>query len=126
MICLLHGKGVTTLKLRLLVKSIMMLLLVFVGFHFVSMSHLSQPVNHGKVLAVETEASLVSINLQEDDQKHFDLLNSIHVKDSLILVLAKLSLLIFVSTKSKRIMKHFLYSVFYQSSYFSRNHLITT
>ncbi|MGM0877418.1 MAG: hypothetical protein ACQEWV_22465 [Bacillota bacterium] len=113
------------MKLHLLIKSSIMLLLVVVGLHFVSMPHLSHPVSHGKMVAVEKEESVVSMNLQEDDQKHFDLLNSIQVKDQLILVLVLTSLFIYSSSKSRRKIKHFLYSVYYQSSYFSRNHLFT-
>jgi hypothetical protein len=125
MIGLLHGKGVISLKLHLLVKSIMLLLFLLVGFHFVSMHHLSLPLGHGKMIAVETEESVGSMNLQEDDQKHFDLLNSIQVKDQLILVLVLTSLLLYSSSLSRQKIKHFLYSVYYQSSYFSRNHLFT-
>jgi hypothetical protein len=125
MIDLLHGKGVTSLKLRLLIKSIMMLMLVFVGFHIVSMSHLNHPINQAKVLAVETEASLATINLQEDDQKHFNHLDSIQVKDPLILLVVIITLLIFSTIRSNQKIRHFLYSVYYQSSYFSRNHLFT-
>jgi hypothetical protein len=125
MIDLLHGKGVTSLKLRLLVKSILMLLLVFVGFHIVSMSHLNHPINQAKVLAIETESSFTTINLQEDDQKHFNHLDSIQVKDPLILLIVIMTLLIFSSIRFNQKIRHFLYSVYYQSSYFSRNHLFT-
>ncbi|KKI91881.1 hypothetical protein WQ54_12180 [Bacillus sp. SA1-12] len=113
------------MKLRLLVKSMMMLLLVIVGFHFVSMSHLQQPVHHGKVLAVEDDASSEIMNLQEDGQKHGFFAYSILVKDSLILVVAMIFLCT-ASTKARRKLKQFLYSVYYQSSYFSKNHLFTT
>jgi hypothetical protein len=125
MIDLLHGKGVTSLKLRLLVKSILMLLLVFVGFHIVSMSHLNHTTNQAKVLAVETESSFTTINLQEDDQKHFNHLDSIQVKDPLILQVVIITLFIFSSIRFNQKIRHFLYSVYYQSSYFSRNHLFT-
>jgi TctA family transporter len=124
MIFILYGKGVTTLKLRLLLKLMMMLLLIFAGFHFVSIHHSSQPLHAGKVLAVEAEASLTAINLVEDNQKHYLHSNSNSVKDTLILVLMILSLIFFAKYKSKRKMRHFLYSVYYQSSYFSKRHLL--
>ncbi|OAS82100.1 MULTISPECIES: hypothetical protein [Metabacillus] len=113
------------MKLRLLVKSILMLLLVFVGFHIVSMSHLNHPTNQAKVLAVETESSFTTINLQEDDQKHFNHLDSIQVKDPLILQVVIITLFIFSSIRFNQKIRYFLYSVYYQSSYFSRNHLFT-
>jgi hypothetical protein len=114
-----------TLKLHLLAKLLMTLLVVSVGIHPVSIVHLHQPANHGKLVAVENETSFVTINLQVDDQKHFDFPNSFQAKDNVILVLTITSLLIFSSCKSRRRIKHFLYSVYYQSSYFSRNHLFT-
>ncbi|MGM7723105.1 hypothetical protein [Metabacillus sp. Hm71] len=113
------------MKLRLLIKSTMMLLIVFAGFHFVSMSHLHQPVHHGKVLGVESEASVATINLQEDDQKHGLFVSNNQLKDPLILVVAMVSLIFTASTKTRRKLKQFLYSVYYQSSYFSKNHLFT-
>jgi hypothetical protein len=126
MIVLLHGKGVTSLKLHLLFRTIVMIMLVFVGVHFVSMNHLNQHVSHGNVLAVETDASIATFSLQEDDQKHIDLLKSIQVKEALTLILLVKSLLIFSSSSSKRKIRHFLYAVYFQSSYFSKNHLFTT
>ena len=125
MIDLLHGKGVTSLKLRLLIKSIMMLMLVFVGFHIVSMSHFNNPSIQAKVLAVETEASVATVDLLADDQKHFNHLDSIQVKDPLILQVVIITLFIFSSIRFNQKIRHFLYSVYYQSSYFSRNHLFT-
>jgi hypothetical protein len=113
------------LKLHLLAKLIMTLLVVCVGIHPVSMVHLHQSVNHGKLVAVENETSFVTTNLQVDDEKHFDFLNSFQAKDYVVLVLTITSLFIFSSRKSRRKLKHFLYSVYYQSSYFSRNHLFT-
>jgi hypothetical protein len=125
MICLSYGKEVMRLKLHLLAKLIMLLLVVCVGIHPVSIAHLQQPVNHGKLVAVENEKSSVTTNLQVDDQKHVDFPNSFQARDYVILVLTITSLLIFSSCKSRRRIKHFLYSVYYQSSYFSRNHLFT-
>lgn len=104
----------------------MMFLVVFVGCHLVSIPHLDQPFNHGKMVAVESLSTFETINLQED-QKHVDLfVGGIVFGYVLILTLAIPTNLVLTSTKSRRKLKHFLYSVYYQSSYFSKNHLYTT
>jgi hypothetical protein len=114
-----------TLKLHLLAKLMMTLLVVCVGIHPVSIAHLHQPANHGKLVAIENETSSITTNLQLDDQKHSDFSSSFQAKGYVILVLTITSLLIFSSHKSRRRLKYFLYAIYYQSSYFSRNHLFT-
>lgn len=114
------------MKLLLLIKSLMIFLIVFVGCHFVSMPHSNQLANHGKLVAVESVSTFETINLQED-QKHVDFLIGGHVVGYLlVLMLAFTTHLVRTPTKSRRKLKHFLYSVYYQSSYFSKSHLYTT
>lgn len=101
-----------------------MLLLIFLsGFQLVSMStNYHHPTNQGKMIAVENEATSGVLLFEEDEQKHFNLFRSLDT--AYIVLVTALTMFLFaqLATHTQQL-RPFLYAVYYQSSYFSKNHL---
>ncbi|MCM3409263.1 hypothetical protein [Metabacillus litoralis] len=111
------------MKHLLLIKSFMVLLISLSGLQLVSMSTIyHHPTNQGKIIAVENEAT-AGVLIVEEDQKHFDLFRS--VDTAYIVLIIALAMFLFGQLLTHRQqLKPFLYAVYYQSSYFLKNHLL--
>ncbi|PMC38636.1 hypothetical protein CJ195_09275 [Bacillus sp. UMB0899] len=109
------------MRQRLLFKSLFLLLIFITSIHLVSMSQVHHPISLGKVVAVENDAAS-GYTILEEDQKQFDLYGS--MPEIVYTVLISLTLLLFsyFAIRRQRI-RQFLYAVYYQSSYFSKDRL---
>ena len=81
------------------------------------------PTNQGKMIAVENEATAGVLLLGEDEQKHFNLFHSVDTAYNVLVTAITLLLFGRLLTFRQQQLKTFLYAVYYQSSYFSKNHL---
>jgi hypothetical protein len=116
------AKGVRRLKHHLLIKFFMMLLLFCSSLLFVSMSHLHHPTDQGNMIAVESEAIIGLVTLGEEEQKHIDFFSTSGT--AIIVLVTAITLFLYGQLSTQRqILKPFLYAVYYQSSYFSKDHL---
>ncbi|WP_226526837.1 hypothetical protein [Metabacillus niabensis] len=106
---------------RLLFKSLFLLLIFITSIHLVSMSQVHHPISLGKVIAVENEAA-TGYTLLEEDQKHFDLYGILPEIAYTVLIAIALLLYSYFTTWNQRI-RQFLYAVYFQSSYFSKDRL---
>jgi len=117
-----NSKGGRQLKHLLLIKSFMVLLIFLSGFQLVSMSTTyHHPTNQGKLIAVENEAT-AGVLIVEEDQKDFDQFRSVDTA-YIVLVIAITMFLFGQLLTHRQQLRPFLYAVYYQSSYFSKNHL---
>ncbi len=85
------------------------------------MSQVHHPISLGKVVAVEND-SVSGYTLLEEDQKHFDLFGPAPEIVYTILISLVLMLFSYFAIWRQRI-RQFLYAVYYQSSYFSKDRL---
>ncbi len=111
-----------SLKHRLLLKSFFLLLIFISSIHLVSVSQLHHPISLENVFAVENEATFGLTLVEEEDHNYIDLFSTASEMEYSALIALTLLLFSFFAIWKKNIMQ-FLYAVFYQSSYFSNNHL---
>ncbi|HZH58274.1 MAG TPA: hypothetical protein VEY70_01565 [Metabacillus sp.] len=110
------------MKHRLLLKSFFLLLIFISSIHLVSMSQVHHPISLGKVIAIENDAAFGLTTFEEEDHKHFDLFSTAPEIEYTLLIAITLLLFSYFSIRKQRL-RQFLYAVYYQSSYFSKNHL---
>jgi len=86
------------------------------------MSQVHHPISLGKVFAIENDAAFGLTTFEEEDHKHFDLFSAAPEIEYTLLIAITLLLFGYFSIRKQRF-RQFLYAVYYQSSYFSKNHL---
>ncbi|MGG3858134.1 hypothetical protein ABET41_09235 [Metabacillus fastidiosus] len=107
------------MKRPVLFKSLMMFFAIMISFNIASIPHSMKAVSHGKVVLEDNTAS-ASVHVEEQKGKHLDLSGVLQSKVLINLVLMVFFTTLLCSSNIRRMLKHFLYSVYYQSSYFSK------
>lgn len=112
------------MKRHVFLKFMMLLLAVIISFNFASIPHSMKAVHHGKVVLEDDPNATASFHFEEQKDKHLDASGILQSNILVNLVLTTFFIVLLSLPNLRRMLKHFLYSVYYQSSYFSKYHFV--